>query len=107
MGEGGLLRAVRQMAVGCGLTVDISGILQSYQEKEPVRVLFSEIPGVLVQIHDADFDYLDAELLLQDVAFFPLGHPVPGSPEVRVKASAKTGIQTILESLMRNAEGED
>ena len=107
VGEGGLLRAVRQMAVGCGLTVDISGILQSYQEKEPVRVLFSEIPGVLVQIHDADFDYLDAELLLQDVAFFPLGHPVPGPPEVRVKASAKTGIQTILESLMRNAEGED
>ena len=107
VGEGGLLRAVRQMAAGCGLTVDISGILQSYQEKEPVRVLFSEVPGALVQIHDADFDYLDAELLLQDVAFFPLGHPVPGPPEVRVKASAKTGIQTILESLMRNAEGED
>ena len=107
VGEGGLLRAVRQMAVESGLTVDISDILQSYQEKEPVRVLFSEIPGVLVQIHDADFDYLDAELLLQDVAFFPLGHPVPGHPDVRVKASEKSGIQTILESLMRNAEGED
>ena len=107
VGEGGLLRAVRQMAQDCGLTVDVSDILQSYQEKEPVRVLFSEIPGVLVQIHDADFDYLDAELLLQDVAFFPLGHPVPGSTDVRVKASEKSGIQTILESLMRNAEGED
>ena len=46
-------------------------------------------------------------LTIATVAFFPLGHPVPGSPEVRVKASAKTGIQTILESLMRNAEGED
>ena len=52
-------------------------------------------------------DYLDAELLLQDVAFFPLGHPVPGQPGIRVKASAKSGIQTILESLMQNAEGED
>ena len=65
------------------------------------------MPGVVIQIQDADFDYLDAELLLQDVAFFPLGHPVPGTAEIRVKASAKSGIQTILESLMQNAEGED
>lgn len=107
VGEGGLLRTVRRMAAGCGMTVDLSGLMRAYQESDPVRLLFAEVPGVVVQIHDADFDYLDAELLLQDVAYFPLGHPVPGTEELRVKTSAKSGIQTILESLMQNAEGED
>lgn len=107
VGEGGLLRSLRRMAVGCGMTVDLSDLMRAYREQDPVRILFSELPGVLVQVHDADFDYLDAELLLQDVAYFPLGHPVPGTEDLHVKASAKSGIQTILESLMRNAEGED
>ena len=107
VGEGGLLKAIRGMAVGTGLTLDISDVMRSYQEQNPLRILFSELPGVVIQIRDTDFDYLDAELLLQDVAFFPLGHPVPGSSDIRVKASAKSGIQTILESLMQNAEGED
>lgn len=89
------------------MEMDISDIMASAQEKNPVRVLFSEVPGAVIQIRDSDFDYLDAELLLQDVAFYPLGHPVAGGSGVRVKASAKTGIQRILESLMQNAEGED
>ena len=107
VGEGGVLRTVRRMAEDCGMRVDLSGVMRSYQEQDPVRILFSEVPGAVVQIHDADFDYLDAELLLQDVAFFPLGHPVPGTTAIHVDASAKSGIQTILESLMQKAEGED
>ena len=107
VGEGGLLRTIRQMAGGQDLTVDVSDVMRAYQEQDVLRVLFAEVPGAVIQIQDADFDYLDAELLLQDVAFFPLGHPVPGTGEIRVKSSAKSGIQTILESLMQNAEGED
>jgi hypothetical protein len=107
VGEGGLLRTVRQMAVPCGVGLDLSDVMCAYQEQDPVRILFSEVPGAVVQIRDTDFDYLDAELLLQDVAFFPLGHPIPGESGIRIKASAKSGIQTILESLIRNAEGED
>ncbi|MCR5352250.1 MAG: hypothetical protein K6E35_07150 [Bacteroidales bacterium] len=107
VGEGGLLKTVRQMADGVGLTLDLSDIMRAYQEQDVLRLLFAEVPGAVIQIQDADFDYLDAELLLQDVAFFPLGHPVPGAKDVKVKSSAKSGIQTILESLMRNAEGED
>ena len=51
----------------------------------------------------------DAELLLQDVAFYPLGHPVLNGGAVRVKSSAKTGIQNILASLVQRqgGEGED
>lgn len=108
VGDGGLLATVHNMSSeGTGATVDISDIMKAFKENEAVRVLFSEVPGAVIQIRDIDFDYLDAELLLQDVAFFPLGHPEPGNDTVRVKASAKTGIQTILESLMQNAEGED
>jgi Phosphoribosylformylglycinamidine (FGAM) synthase, synthetase domain len=107
VGEGGLLRTVRQMAAGAGLSLDLSDVMRAYQEQDVLRILFAEVPGAVIQISDADFDYLDAELLLQDVAFFPLGHPLPGTTDVRVRASAKSGIQTILESLMQNAEGED
>ncbi len=106
--DGGLLTTLSRMAEGsCPVEADISAMLHSYQEKHALRLLFAEVPGVIIQIRDADFDYLDAELLLQDVAYFPLGHPATDGTGVRVKSSAKSGIQTILESLIRNAEGED
>lgn len=111
VGDGGLLTAVKRMtAGGVGAELDLSDVMRAFQEKDRVRILFGEVPGVVVQIRDMDFDYLDAELLLQDVLFFPLGHPVRGTDSVRVKASAKTGLQTILESLLTGSqlgEGED
>lgn len=111
VGDGGLLTAVKRMtAGGVGAELDLSDVMKAFQEKDRIRILFGEVPGVVVQIRDLDFDYLDAELLLQDVLFFPLGHPVHGSDSVRVKASAKTGLQTILESLLTSSqcgEGED
>ncbi|MBO4671202.1 MAG: hypothetical protein J5640_05105 [Bacteroidales bacterium] len=107
VGEGGLYTALYRMTRGgTGSMVDISGIMQACGESDPVRILFSEVPGAVVQIRDMDFDYIDAELLLQDVAFFPLGHP-SADGRLHLEASAKSGIQTILESLMQNAEGED
>lgn len=106
--RGGMMKALKTMlGADSGLCVDISDIMNSYEEQNAMRVLFAEVPGVLIQIRDSDFDYLDAELLLQDVAFFPLGHPTAEAGELRVKSSRKTGIQRILESLMLNAEGED
>lgn len=105
---GGLFKALSNMTSdSIGATIDISNIVKAYQEKNIVRILFSEIPGVIIQIRDIDFDYLDAELLLQDVAFFPLGHPTAEPGRVKVKSSSRSGIQTILESLIQNAEGED
>lgn len=105
---GGLMAAMTHFASGgVGVDADVSGIMNAYRESDIVRILFAEVPGVLMQIRDIDFDYLDAELLLQDVAFFPLGHPDTDNPGVRIRISEKTGIQTILESLMQKAEGED
>ena len=105
--EGGLYSTLQRMsAEGTGVHADISGIMRACAEKDPVRILFGEVPGAVIQIRDADFDYIDAEFLLQDVAFFPLGHPA-ADPEVHLEYSAVSSIQTILESLMQNAEGED
>lgn len=108
--DGGLLAAVKRMtAGGTGAVIDVSDVMKSACQEDVVRVLFAEVPGAVVQIRDIDFDYLDAELLLQDVAFFPLGHPCCSNGDVRIKASEKSGIQTILEALIQNqcGEGED
>ena len=108
VGEGGLMKTVSDMlGQESDMELDISDIMRSYGEKSPVRVLFSEVPGVIIQIKDYDFDYVDAELLLQDVQYFPLGHPKSGSGKLSVKLSQKSAIEIILDSLMLNAEGED
>lgn len=106
VGEGGLMTALRSMSkAGTGSEVCIADICKAAGGEKPVRVLFSEVPGVLIQIADIDYDYVDAELLLQDVVFFPIGHPVPGKPGVTL--SEKTDIPDILESLLNTMEGED
>ena len=110
VGEGGLLAALKRMTgPQIRSDIDLSDLRRACPGTDPVRLLFSEVPGVLLQIRDIDFDYIDAELLLQDVVFYPLGHPVPGDGSVRVHSSAKTGIEHILEALVRNqgGEGED
>ncbi|MBP5719830.1 MAG: hypothetical protein J6W82_02045 [Bacteroidales bacterium] len=107
VGPGSLYAALDRMrGDGTGVTADISGIISASGESDVVRLLFSEVPGAIIQVRDADFDYIDAEFILQDVAYFPLGHP-SADGELHLASSAKTGIQTILESLMQNAEGED
>jgi len=108
--DGGLLTALKGMCRdGVGASIDITPIRDAYGEL-PVRILFSEVPGALIQISDLDFDYVDAELLLQDIAYFPLGHPVPDAKEqIQVNYDAKNGVALILQSLLSGqaSEGED
>lgn len=105
--SGGIIAALERMrGEGAGCSAVISGIMSACGESDPVRILFSEVPGAIIQIRDTDFDYVDAEFLLQDVAWFPLGHP-SADGQLHLETTAKSGIQTILESLMQNAEGED
>ena len=105
VGEGGLMSALRTMSANVGADVCIRDICKAYGEEDAVRVLFSEVPGVLIQIADIDYDYVDAELILQDVVYFPIGHPAPGGKGV--KLSEKVEIPQILESLLNTLEGED
>ena len=104
--DGGLITALKGMTTArTGVDADLSDLRHATGEEDMVRLLFAEVPGVLVQIRDIDFDYLDAELLLQDIAFYPLGHPTEGG-DLKLHSSAKNGIQNILESLIRSQSGE-
>ena len=106
--DGGLATAAASMCGQCGARLDLSGLMASYQETDRTRLLFSEIPGVLIQINDNDYDYLDSQLLLQDVAYYSVGHPDPESTGISFKESRRTDVAGILASLLEQAsDGED
>lgn len=108
--DGGFLTALKGMCrKGTGAAIDITSIRDARGEL-PVRILFAEVPGVLIQVSDLDFDYVDAELILQDIAYFPIGHPVCGADDsISVNFDAKSGVAGILQSLLSGqaSEGED
>ena len=106
--DGGLASAVASMCYKCGIDIDLCGLMSSYQETDTVKLLFSEIPGVIIQISDYDYDYLDSQLLLQDIAYYPIGHPDPSGTSVTFKGGSRCGVAGILASLLEQAsEGED
>ena len=106
VGEGGLMMALRSMTTpATGAEVSLKDISNAYGGEHPIRILFAEVPGVLIQIADIDYDYVDAELILQDVVYFPVGHPAAGKPGIEF--TEKVEIPQILESLLNTLEGED
>ena len=108
IGNGGLATAAVRFCEGKGARMDITGIMTSYQEEDPTRILFGEIPGVIIQIRDNDYDYFDSQMLLQDIAYYPLGHPSASVQGVRFKDKSRNPVAGILASLLSQAsEGED
>lgn len=106
--DGGLAVAASKMCEGGGLEADISGIMSSYQEEDRIKVLFGEIPGVLIQISDENYDYVDSQFLLQDIAYYPVGRPSGTASGLSFTETGKNGVADILASLLRQAsEGED
>lgn len=101
VGDGGLMAALDNMTYkSVGAQLDLSDLLRAYPGSDVVRLLFGEVPGVIFQIRDDDFDYLDAEFILQDVMYFPLGHPTK-TKQIKLTWSQKPAIGSILESLVR------
>ena len=82
--DGGLLTAAYRLCRETGATIDVSGVISSYMENDIVKILFSEVPGALVQISENDSDYVDAQLLLQDIAYYPVGTPGRAGGKVEV-----------------------
>ena len=108
VGDGGLATAANTMTQDCGLDLEIGGLMSSYQETDKMKILFGEIPGVLLQVSDYEYDYLDSQLTLQDVAYYPVDRPTDEHKEVRITQSSKGGVANILASLLAQAtEGED
>ena len=108
VGDGGLATAAKVMSQDCGLDLEIGGLMSSYQEPDRMKVLFGEIPGVLLQVSDYEYDYLDSQLTLQDVAYYPVGRPSDEHKDIKIIQSSKDGVANILASLLAQAtEGED
>jgi hypothetical protein len=106
--DGGLAVAATRMCGEYGAEIDLKGIMASYEEIDRMRILFGEVPGALIQIKDCDYDYVDSQLLLQDIAYYPVGHPRRNSKGISVVESSKTNVADILASLLGQAsEGED
>ncbi len=106
--DGGLASAAARMCGDCGMEMDLSGLMTSYQEKDTTKMLFSEVPGVLIQISDNDLDYLDSQLILQDIAYYPVGRPSKKFTGIRFGGERKADVSGILASLLVQAsEGED
>ena len=105
--DGGLITAAKDMCAEAGMNIDVKGIMSSYQQ-ERHRVLFGEVPGVLLQVSDENYDYVDSQLLLQDIAYYPIGHPSGEPSGLTISETGKNGVADILASLLGHAsEGED
>jgi len=108
VGKGGLIAAAAKLCAETGITLDISGIASSCSEDNAARILFGEVPGALIQFSDNDFDYIDSQFLLQDVAYYPVGHPCGEAGVIKVRHSRKPAVAGILGALLTQAtEGED
>lgn len=109
VGRGGLACALARMCTG-GIrpAADLWSLMKAYGEEDMCRVLLAEMPGAVIEIARSDYEYVDAELLLQDVAYFPLGNPESGSVP-RVSTDKEEDIAAILQSLLDASalEGED
>ena len=106
--DGGIAAALQKMCGNCGININISGIMSSYMEDDTTRILFSEIPGIIIQVEDSDLDYLDSQLILQDVAYYNLGKPTQAFKGIKILKKSGAAIVGILASLLDMAsEGED
>ena len=106
--DGGLALAASRMCGELGMKTDLSGILASHQEDDLIRVLFGEVPGVLIQISDENYDYVDSQFILQDVAYYPIGRPTDAFKGIEISEDIRNGVADILASLLsQTSEGED
>ena len=106
--DGGIATAASKMCGEAGIEIDVSGLMASYQPTDSTKILFSEIPGVLVQVTEENYDYFDSQLLLQDVAYYPVGRFDSERKGVRFAEGADREVAGILASLLAQAsEGED
>lgn len=111
VGRGGLMTALtRWCGPTLGANLDIASLMKAYDlsemdETDRARVLFSEVPAVLIQIADEDYDYVDAQCLLQDVAYYALGHPVASAagdanPRINISHNPVPVLSSLLQALI-------
>lgn len=107
--EGGLLTAAALMCnETMGIELNIKGIMESYKGCDQTSILFGEVPAVLLQVKSSDMDYFDTQMLLQDVAYYPLGSPSEADKgQIKIDSRRPDGIAAIVSSLFNAALNED
>ena len=99
--DGGLAAAIKKITgPEAGVDIDISGLLSSYQEDDRTKILFTENPGVLLQITEDNYDYFDSQFLLQDVAYYPIGRINDEHKGIRFTDGSTKSLSDILASLL-------
>ena len=98
--DGGLITAAARMCGDLGIDMDINGIMSSYQNDSRSRILFGEVPGIIMQISGENYDYVDSQLLLQDIAYYTIGQVSSTHKGVKITNSNKSDLADILASLL-------
>lgn len=107
---GGLYYAASRLAEGgCGLDLSTGSLESMHPDKDLVEILFSEIPGLLMQISSFDRDYVDTQLLLQEVAYYTVGKPTLKHKGLKISYGNGGSVSLILDMLLSSSatEGED
>ena len=72
------------------------------------RIQLNDSFKTTAEIRDNDYDYFDSQMILQDIAYYPLGHPSSALDGVRFGEKGRSSVAGILASLLTQAsEGED
>ena len=98
--DGGLITAAQRMCGDLGIDMDINGIISSYQNDSRSSILFGEVPGIIMQISGENYDYVDSQLLLQDIAYYTIGQVSSTHKGLKITNSSKSDLADILASLL-------
>ena len=85
---GGLITTLLEMTFA-NTEGGIEANLNKINEKDPVKVLFAENPGVVIQVKNADKNNIEKMLDNAGVGFMEIGHPI-SEREVVVKKDGRT-----------------
>ncbi len=85
---GGLITCLLEMTFANrqgGIEANLNGI----NEKDPVKLLFAENPGVVIQVRNSDKSTVEKKLTNAGVGFVEIGHPIK-EREIAVKKDSRT-----------------
>ena len=105
--DGGLICALAQFTDGLGIDLDPSKLLNSEYRTDIIRELFTEIPGVIIQIKESDMDYLDSQLILQEIAYYPIAKYNGNHIGINILEDRNSAIHNILESILRERKEDE
>ena len=108
IGRGGLLCGLAKLAKACGtgMEVDILPLQNSFRCNDATAILFNEIPGELIAISDEDYGYIDTQMILQDIAYFPVGFASEGN-SLKIRHKLDFNVADLLLPLISRNIGEE